>query len=127
MPGTPGFVYKVPPLGFRRSAEGADAVSACGCDLSIIVPAYNEAGSIVGTLGAMRNYLDAQDKSYEVIVSADGNDGTRERAREFASEDERFTVIGSAQRGGKGRGVRNGMKIASGQIIGFVDADYKTP
>ena len=102
-------------------------MSAHGCDLSIIIPAYNEAGSIVGTLTAVREYLDAQDQSYEVIVSADGNDGTRERAREFAHDDDRFMVIGSAERGGKGRGVRNGMKIASGQIIGFVDADYKTP
>jgi glycosyltransferase involved in cell wall biosynthesis len=102
-------------------------VSAHGCDLSIIIPAYNEAGSIVGTLASVREYLDAQDKSYEVIVSADGNDGTRERAREFIGDDDRFTVIGSAERGGKGRGVRNAMKLARGQIIGFVDADYKTP
>ena len=102
-------------------------MSVGGCDLSIIIPAYNEAGSIAGTLAAVRDYLDAQDKSYEVIVSADGNDGTRERAREFAPEDERFTVIGSAERGGKGRGVRSGVKLARGQIIGFVDADYKTP
>ena len=102
-------------------------MSIGGCDLSIIIPAYNEAGTIVGTLTAVRAYLDAQDKSYEVIVSADGNDGTRERARQFAGDDQRFTVIGSAERGGKGRGVRNGVKLARGQTIGFVDADYKTP
>jgi dolichyl-phosphate beta-glucosyltransferase len=42
-------------------------------------------------------------------------------------KDGRFTVIGSAQRGGKGRGVRAGIQLARGQVIGFVDADYKTP
>ena len=36
-------------------------------------------------------------------------------------------MIGSAERGGKGRGIRNGVALARGQIIGFVDADYKTP
>ena len=41
--------------------------------------------------------------------------------------DERISVIGTAERGGKGRGVRQGVRIARGQIIGFVDADYKTP
>lgn len=102
-------------------------MSAGGCELSIIIPAYNEAARIVGTLGAVRAYLDGQEKSYEVIVSADGNDGTRELAAEFAGDDGRFRVIGSAQRGGKGRGVRNAMKLARGQVIGFVDADYKTP
>ncbi|HEY2584610.1 MAG TPA: dolichyl-phosphate beta-glucosyltransferase [Tepidisphaeraceae bacterium] len=95
--------------------------------LSIIIPAYNEAKTIVRTLTAVRDYLEGQGKAYEIIIAADGNDGTRERAREFAGKDDRYTVIGSAQRGGKGRGVREGIRIAKGQIIGFVDADYKTP
>lgn len=98
-----------------------------GPDLSIIIPAYNESATIVRTLTLVREYLEGQGMSFEVIVSADGNDGTRERAREVAGDDERFTVLGTAQRGGKGRGVRAGVQIARGQIIGFVDADYKTP
>ena len=96
-------------------------------ELSIIIPAYNEADRIVGTLTSVRDYLQSRNKSYQVIVSADGNDGTRERARDFAANDDRFIILGSAERGGKGRGVRNGMKLARGQVIGFIDADYKTP
>jgi dolichyl-phosphate beta-glucosyltransferase len=38
-----------------------------------------------------------------------------------------LSVIGSADRGGKGKGIRNGVARAKGQIIGFADADYKTP
>ncbi len=98
-----------------------------GPELSIIIPAYNESATIVRTLTLVRDYLDSKDMSFEVIVSADGNDGTRERAGEWAGDDERFTVIGSAERGGKGRGVRAGIRMARGQVIGFVDADYKTP
>ena len=105
--------------------------------LSVIVPAYNEAKSIARTLGAIRAYLDRQSwpEGYEVIVSADGDDGTRERAAEFAaaaaSEDPRlagrYSVIGSPARAGKGRGIRNGVLRARGRVIGFCDADYKTP
>jgi dolichyl-phosphate beta-glucosyltransferase len=105
--------------------------------LSVIVPAYNEARTIARTLGSIRRYLDAQNYpgGYEVIVSADGDDGTREAAAAFGkqavAEDPRlagrFDVIGSTQRGGKGRGIRNGVLRARGQIIGFCDADYKTP
>ena len=98
-----------------------------GPELSVIIPAYNESARIVSTLSAVRGYLDSSGRTYEVIVSADGSDGTRERSRQFARTDERFTVLGSPQRSGKGRGVRNGVKIATGQIIGFIDADYKTP
>jgi dolichyl-phosphate beta-glucosyltransferase len=95
--------------------------------LSVIVPAFNEAKRIEGTLDAIRSYLDRQGYGYEVIVAADGNDGTRELARARAGGDERVVVIGSAERGGKGRGVREGVLRARGEVIGFVDADYKTP
>jgi dolichyl-phosphate beta-glucosyltransferase len=96
-------------------------------DLSIIVPAYNEAKSIRRTLEAIQSYCNRQSYSYEIIVSADGDDGTRDLVAEFAARDSRVSVIGSAERGGKGRGIRNGMALAGGRLIGFVDADYKTP
>jgi len=95
--------------------------------LSLIVPAFNESATIVRTLGAMRSYLGRQNWAWEVIVCADGNDGTRERAVEFCKDDDRFAVMGSPQRQGKGRGVREGVMRSNGQIIGFLDADYKTP
>src|SRR5512147_1918860 len=95
--------------------------------LSLIVPAYNEAKSIRRTLDAIRSYLDQQPYSYEIIVSADGDDGTRELVADLAAGDPRISVIGSPKRGGKGRGIRNGVALARGQMIGFCDADYKTP
>jgi dolichyl-phosphate beta-glucosyltransferase len=95
--------------------------------LSIIVPAYNEAKSINRTLDAIQRHLDQRSYHYEIIVSADGDDGTRELVAERTANDPRVSVIGSAERGGKGRGIRNGVALARGQIVGFVDADYKTP
>jgi dolichyl-phosphate beta-glucosyltransferase len=98
-----------------------------GCQISIVVPAYNEADRIVCTLQAIGKYLDARDMSGEIIVCADGDDGTRENAWEWARTDRRVLVLGTAQRRGKGRGVRDGVLRASGELVGFVDADYKTP
>ena len=95
--------------------------------LSVIVPAFNEATTIARTLKSIHRYLREQEWEWEVIVSADGTDGTRESARAFAERDSRFSVIGSPQRRGKGRGVRDGVLRAAGQVIGFLDADYKTP
>jgi dolichyl-phosphate beta-glucosyltransferase len=96
-------------------------------ELSIIVPAYNEAAAIVGTLTEMRDFLDRQSKPWELIVSADGTDGTREAASHWAGGNERIQIIGAPQRRGKGRGVREGVLLARASIVGFVDADYKTP
>jgi dolichyl-phosphate beta-glucosyltransferase len=95
--------------------------------LSLIIPAFNEAQGIRRTLQATQSYLDGQNCSYEIIVAADGNDGTREIVADMARSDSRLSVLGSAERGGKGRGIRQGMARAQGKIVGFADADYKTP
>ena len=48
--------------------------------VSIILPAYNEAATIGRTLELAYAYLASQPFEYELIVSADGQDGTREAA-----------------------------------------------
>ena len=49
--------------------------------LSIIIPAYNEAATIVRTLALVREYLDRQQKTYQIIVWADGNDAPAQSLR----------------------------------------------
>jgi dolichyl-phosphate beta-glucosyltransferase len=93
--------------------------------LSLILPAYNEAKSIVRTLRTMQDYLDVRIPYYEIIVSADGEDGTRELAGEVARRDRRVKVIGNTGRHGKGKGIRDGVALVRGKVVGFLDADYK--
>jgi dolichyl-phosphate beta-glucosyltransferase len=95
--------------------------------VSIVLPAYNEARTIARTLELAYAYLAGQPFEYELIVSADGEDGTREAAAEVGRARGNLTVIGSPQRRGKGHGVRAGVQSARGEIIGFTDADNKTP
>jgi dolichyl-phosphate beta-glucosyltransferase len=97
-------------------------------ELSIVVPAYNEANKVCATLTAIVTYLRERGSSFEIVVVADGDDGTLERAREFASSaGTNVRVVGSPARRGKGRGVREGVAMSSGRVIGFLDADNKTP
>jgi dolichyl-phosphate beta-glucosyltransferase len=95
--------------------------------LSIIVPAYNEARVIGSTVASIRSFLDSRKYEFEIIVSADGTDGTRDLVAELARYDPRLTVIGGPERRGKGYAIRNAVALARGQIIGFSDADNKTP
>lgn len=95
--------------------------------LTLIVPAYNEVERIDGTLDSMQAYLDRKGISYEIIVAADGDDGTRERVAERGRRDGRVTVFGSRGRCGKGKGIREAVVRAEGEIVGFADADAKTP
>ncbi len=106
---------------------GQGPANAMSIDLSLVIPAYNECARIVTTLEAARAYLERRGLAYEIVVCADGDDGTRERAREWAAGDARVRVIGSSARRGKGRGVREGVALTTGALVGFADADDKTP
>jgi dolichyl-phosphate beta-glucosyltransferase len=95
--------------------------------ISLIYPAYNEAATICETLHKTIDYFARRGLHYEIIVAADGNDGTRELVREMAAGNAAIQVIGGEERRGKGRGVREAVALAKGEIIGYADADYKVP
>ncbi len=92
-------------------------------DISLILPAYNEEKTIVSTIREAQEYFKNKGLNAQIIVAADGNDKTRELARAIPG----VIVLGSAQRSGKGRGIRLGVEQASGAFIGFADADNKVP
>ena len=94
--------------------------------VSLIFPAYNEAKRIANTVGEAVEYFERRGLIYEIIVAADGNDGTREIVQDMARKNGALKVIGSASRGGKGLGIRKAIAMARGRIIGFSDADNKT-
>jgi glycosyltransferase involved in cell wall biosynthesis len=95
--------------------------------LSLILPAFNERASIARTITEAKTYLDARALSHEIIVAADGTDGTRELVAHLARDIPGLEVLGNRERRGKGFGIRQAVRLAHGQIIGFADADNKTP
>ena len=98
-----------------------------GIDISLILPAFNEAARIEETIGQTVGYLRNRGYSYQIIVAADGDDGTRELVRKMSESDPGIQVIGHKERSGKGRGVREAVALASGAIVGYADADNKVP
>src|SRR5450759_2488027 len=96
-------------------------------DISLILPAYNEARVISATVGEAVGYFASRDLSYQIIVAADGTDGTREIVREMAAANPALHATGSDARRGKGLGIREAVAVATGAIIGYADADNKVP
>ena len=95
--------------------------------LTLILPAFNESRTIVSTLSKTIAYFDERRYTYQIIVAADGADGTRERVAELGRAYPQIQVTGHPERLGKGRGVREAVAMANGEIIGYADADYKVP
>jgi dolichyl-phosphate beta-glucosyltransferase len=95
--------------------------------VSVIIPAYNEAESIERTIKDVKAYFQQRAQPLEIIVAADGDDGTRAIVAGIAQDDEHLHIFGSIERRGKGFGIRRAVERASGDIVGYVDADNKTP
>src|ERR1017187_6272724 len=96
-------------------------------DISLILPAYNEARVIPVTIGEAVAYFENRNLRYEIIVAADGADGTREIVGEMAATNPALLATGADARRGKGLGIREAVALATGRIVGYADADNKVP
>lgn len=82
---------------------------ASGADLSVIVPAYNEAERLPGTLRRLQEHLQSKPLSYEIIVVLDGpTDNSREVLKNLTSEIRHLAVLDRKVHRGKGYTVREG-------------------
>lgn len=93
--------------------------------LSLVIPAYNEAGRIGDTLNQCLNYFSRQAYDWEIIVVDDGSDdGTADLVRrEFPM----VRVMSYTPNRGKGHATKLGIGAATGQYRLFYDADGSTP
>lgn len=83
--------------------------------VSAIIPAYNEEGWVGKTVQTLRGLNEIK----EIIVVDDGSaDNTYHEAREAGAEVYRFS-----RNRGKSQALREGARIARGEILAFVDAD----
>jgi dolichyl-phosphate beta-glucosyltransferase len=97
-------------------------------ELSLIIPAFNEAQRIGPTLRRAHRFLAARPARFEIIVVDDGStDDTVALVTALAGELPGLRVLGSPANRGKGHAVRRGMLAATGRIRVFSDADGSTP
>jgi dolichyl-phosphate beta-glucosyltransferase len=96
--------------------------------LSIIIPAYNEAVRLPDTLALVRDWIERQSFSVEVLVVDDGStDATAEIVQEFSHRFPAVRLLSNTKNQGKGSVVQQGMLEAQGEWRLFMDADASTP
>lgn len=102
-------------------------------NLSIVIPAYNEAKRLPETLQSIQDYFDGASSvsslgrdDFEVIVVDDGSsDGT---ARDIQTKKlKNLKTIRYEENRGKGYAVKTGIMAAKGNYILMMDADGSTP
>jgi len=92
--------------------------------LSIVIPAYNEAGRIASSLEAIQGYVRSKLFAVETIVV---DDGSTDNTVEVASRQAGIRVLRNDCNRGKGFSVRHGVLEARGELVLFTDADLSSP
>jgi glycosyltransferase involved in cell wall biosynthesis len=115
-----------PPAGGPTGPAGRDAGRP---DLTVVIPAYNEAARIAAPLRRLGAYLQAQYPNSELVLADDGSrDDTAGVVERLAAELRLIVrVLPNPTNRGKGHAVRRGMLAARGALVLMTDADLSTP
>jgi glycosyltransferase involved in cell wall biosynthesis len=98
--------------------------------LSIVVPAFNEAGRLGASVTTILSYLNERRDQTELIVVDDGSTDATPRVAEGAMRDPgrvSTRLIRYEENRGKGYAVRLGLLEAQANIALFTDADLSSP
>ncbi len=104
----------------------SEPISAPRPEISVVIPAFDEARRIRATLEEVLDFLAPRFRRYEVIVVDDGSaDRTLEEAAAVGHPAVR--CLRNAANSGKGASVRRGVLEARHDPVLFTDADLSTP
>src|SRR5688572_9956775 len=92
--------------------------------LSVVLPAYNEAGVIRETVQSARDFLGSRFQDFEIIVVDDGSrDETGTFVQSIAAGDGRVRLLQHEHNRGYGEALRSGFRAARYDWIFLMDAD----
>ncbi len=98
--------------------------------ISVIIPTYNNGNEIINPIDSIKNQLspDGVDVEYEIIIVDDASTPEKyEEVKSVAEKEESVNLIRSTTNGGPSVARNLGIKLASGSLISFLDADDLWP
>ena len=94
------------------------------CDVSVVLPIYNEKGHLRAEIDRIRDALTASSYSFEIIVVDDGsNDGSETELASIPG----ITLITHRRNQGSGAARRTGTTAARGRVVVWTDVDMTYP
>ena len=95
-------------------------------ELSIIIPFYNEEGSLEALYDKLTDTLDPLGRSFEIIFVDDGSsDNSNQIAGSLQKKDSRIQLITQHRNSGKASALDQGFHASSGEIVFTMDADLQ--
>jgi glycosyltransferase involved in cell wall biosynthesis len=97
-------------------------------ELSVVIPAFNEARAIRPTLEQLVETLSESDIDHEIIVVDDGStDGTSEIVQRLAESLPDVRLVVHKQNRGYGAALKSGIRAAQSEVVAITDADGTYP
>ncbi len=97
-------------------------------ELSLIIACYNEAETIEDTLPRVKNFLDSMGISYELIIIDDvSKDDTVALLKKTIQGWSHCTLLEHKSNAGRGGVIKEGIRMAKGKYVGFLDIDLEVP
>ena len=95
-------------------------------EISVVIPAYNEAESLPILLAELLPALAVAGRPWEIVLVDDGSsDGTTERIRAAATAEPRIRPVLLAANGGQSAALAAGFARVRGRIVVTLDADLQ--
>lgn len=94
--------------------------------ISLVIPTYKKKDIVLDQLERLHGYLSRINPAFELIFVVDGYvDNTKELLNTYLKENnlKNVKVLGYEKNMGKGYAVRYGIQQATGDVVGFIDAD----
>jgi glycosyltransferase involved in cell wall biosynthesis len=94
--------------------------------ISLVTSAYKKEDVVTTQLNRLYNYLESTGYDFELIVVVDGLiDNTKAKIEEFIHTrgSDNIKLMWNKENRGKGFSIRKGLKVAEGDVIGYIDAD----
>ena len=96
--------------------------------LSLVVPLYNEEKSIPLLVSSLVSAFDEARIPYELVLVNNGSwDGTQRLILDFAKKNTRVHPVHVLKNEGYGYGVLQGLRVARGDYVGYIDGDNQIP
>ncbi len=94
--------------------------------LSVIIPVFNESGTLEELFRRLTETLSSQPGGYEIIAVDDGStDGSREALRDWHRRDPRIRVVFLTRNFGQSPALYAGFSRARGEYVAMMDADLQ--
>ncbi len=111
-------------MGADVQSRGDSQPARFGVDVSVVLPAYNEAENLPSVVAEIIEHLDPGSLRFEILIVDDGSrDGTRSVAGELQRQSPCVRYVRLRRNLGKSGAVQVGLREATGERIVLMDAD----